>query len=806
MQRHYGPLPSNPSSWCPSSMAVGFTEQLPDPLKTSTTKHFRSIGKVREKRTFRANECISIINDMEKEATKDFNSNYSQFFDKFPKMLVPDDDMSRVDPFHDDPKGVPRKYGHADPGCKGMPFLLQGDSVFRDNPGASTANRVRNACRPGPSKPSTHAEKSPRRMLESDASPRLPPLSRTSLGRAAIGSGPQQWRDPHHVFKEVLEGNAKASAYSFDFWLDSPKSRVKHSPRRGDSLAKVMAAVNLVELTGVKGPMALGYVLRRCFGSLEAAFRAADLTKTGRVKMYEWVSMLGHTGLDCIRICGASADALFKLLDESSTNEIKVESLVKHCGVNPGTVPRKKSPPWAQQCKELMSSNFGVKIRGDLKALTVQSPPYQLEGLTMQQARTVRLVADSLGFWISTSELADGSFTPSKSDKIRVCVTVSNEDDFVSLVCAALLQLEKGGSLVFPSTLSELQRRIVQHLAKDRGLWWTWVLAIVSPDSPYSLPSEEWHLAVYDIGTWALEVRQKILGTPQGQVCQFLDPVSSVQAGVLRMVAAESFCAVKMTPIPGDKEHFTAIVWDKASFITKAQSHLNEVGHAEVTIELCRLTPEEKVLLRVIALELRRTVREDDVWEYNPVDLAQKFLSRSQTLETMYTTSMSRISSSSKFAATMSAREPSDQIIGSPQFIIGSPLLLGEDVREAEAILTGTEIEEATPPEDWGPEAIQLQIVQRAWRRRKVVKAIFNEYASQDFMTWQNFWDLCEDRGLAELGQSPLREFFNAVFDRQVGAWGAKERGLRLEYFTLLLHEMADATAWSNPVVLQLAA
>jgi hypothetical protein len=260
------------------------------------------------------------------------------------------------------------------------------------------------------------------------------------------------------------------------------------------------------------------------------------------------------------------------------------------------------------------------------------------------------------------------------------------------------------------------------------------------------------------------------------------------------MIATESVCAVRINAVPGETDKFTAGVWNKADFVSKARSHLMEVGDVEVTIDLFRLTPEEKVMLRAVAHELGREVSEGS---FEVGLAAPNMLSRSQIL-TMSTASMSKISSSSKFSNT-SPRELSKKTL---QFTISKPTV---DVNEMEATLTGTEVAQATPPEDSWPEANHNHLLQRAWRRRRVIQDVFAEYASEELMSWQIFWELCEERGLADLGQSRLRESFNAASTKQVDVWGPM-KGLRLEYFMLLLHELAVATSWSNASVVQLAA
>lgn len=710
---------------------------------------------------------------MEWEATRDHASTYSRFFDKNPGMLVPEMETANFNgpfrgadagkglpagPVENDPYGVPRLYGQADPSCKGMRFLLRGDSVFQDAP-ESKPGRVKGV--------SNAAGKTQRRLLRPKASSsRLPPLALTQPS--------PMWNDPHHAFKEArsarqlenLDFETKSLAFSDESVSYSEAFLKKKSPRAKAAIAKIMTAANLVKHSGLKGPMALGHMLKHCLGSLEAAFQAMDLTKSGRISQYQWTCKLGLMGLDCPRICGASAEAIFKILDEMGKKELKLENVIKHCEVDPGHIPRKRPPLWAEKYKQFMSNEFGVKIRGELKALTPQSRQYELpEDLTMQQARTVRLVADSLGLWISIPP-QDWSYSSGR-------VAISNEDDFVALVCAALPKLGSGGSLSFPKTLSELQCRIVQALATDRGLWWSWELDA----------EQDWNLVVHDIGNWALEVRRKILQTVKANVCEFLEPMSSTQVAVVRMIAAEAFCVAKIQAIPGEVAKFTAVVRDKSSFISQARSHLEQVGDAEVSIELQRLDPAEKVMLHALAADLGRRVTVD------PDISSPQSITRIMSQGTLDMT-LSRVSSTSKFTNA-----------SKPQFIIGYPLLAFD---EMEALLLGTSVEEATPPEDSSPDAHHVYLVRRAWRRCKVVKAIFDEYVSEEQMGWQEFWDFCEDRSVADIGQSRLRDFYNATLDKQVLLWGSS-KGLRLEYLALLLHEIAAATSWSNVIVAQLA-
>eukprot|EP00746_Dinoflagellata_sp_MGD_P031498 gnl/MRDRNA2_/MRDRNA2_17485_c0_seq1.p1 gnl/MRDRNA2_/MRDRNA2_17485_c0~~gnl/MRDRNA2_/MRDRNA2_17485_c0_seq1.p1 ORF type:complete len:763 (-),score=129.40 gnl/MRDRNA2_/MRDRNA2_17485_c0_seq1:59-2056(-) len=413
--------------------------------------------------------------------------------------------------------------------------------------------------------------------------------------------------DPHFAFKVKLEAQQKMP-------MRSPRA-----PRLNPKMVRQVKGGDL---------SALGVILRSCFGTLEAAFRQFDHAGNGRIVPHEWSAGLVRIGLSL-----QTASALFKALDVGKKLHLTVDNLVSGCMPGMQGTMKKGKQTWlhrtvtrgnlsveiddnasptshstispklskslsrrigtcffrddnSAEMESLLKDSFAEEVRDRLRKLGDQGMEEFPSSLTAHQRKVVHAVAHEAKMW-----------SKSQGKGTERHVVVFNLMEFEEHVRQLLGQLPAGQVEAFPPTLTSVQRRLVQLVAEELGLW-------ALPDTK----DGQCRVYVGDFHEFGIEVRKELLKLPEGQKHTFPASLSTAQRQVVHVVAHSlglctysEECGVAKTRSEDGRQ---VVVQNLLHFADEVRTELLELPDGDSKVFPAYLSIDERKMVHMVASEL----------------------------------------------------------------------------------------------------------------------------------------------------------------------------------------------------------
>lgn len=219
---------------------------------------------------------------------------------------------------------------------------------------------------------------------------------------------------------------------------------------------------------------------------------------------------------------------------------------------------------------------FRERIRRELSSLGVNEFSEFTQPLEEWQLEIVAEIAEELGLFHAAS--GGGVF-------------VCNCREFADETREQLLEIQQDSSFVFPTTLCEVQRKVVHLLAEEYFLF-----------AKSEGKGKDRHIIVYNMGTFAEDIRRDLGALLQDESKVFPKDLSAAHRRIVHVIAAELGLWVN---VDHDSEGGVALeVFNLASFAQQMREELSQLKEGEEKTFTNNFTEKQRKVLLSIAVDL----------------------------------------------------------------------------------------------------------------------------------------------------------------------------------------------------------